>query len=236
MDDAHMNDNPSLPHGVNKLDLGEAILIFCEDKIVFQPKNGDDHWTLHFGPFTKTLDIHRTRRTAGGAVEYETLYRINHDRLASLLEEVSDDLVNAFRSLLRPLRIDQMVRHHLDAEPGFFPPESELEGITTVRKKRLYVDESKILDRIGKLDYLDDLLELPDGRGFSLICYKNPSVPEHFGAGYKVTDPWGRSQLVWFSYRHAERKLTALIERLMPKFKEAMLENDPLGSEGRHEG
>ncbi|NWJ40964.1 MAG: hypothetical protein HXX12_08325 [Geothrix sp.] len=217
-----MGGTASLPHGVNRLDLEEAVLIICEDKLVLHPKDGDQHWTLHFGPISKILDIHRTRRAAGGAVEYETLFEISHERLGSLLGEISAELMSAFRSLLHPLQIDWMVRHHVSAEPAFFPPESEFEELTRVRKKRLYIDATKLQDRIGHLAYLEDLLDLPDGRAFSIICHRNPLTPKDFGVGFKVTDPLGRPQLLWCSYRRGERQLKALVGKLMPRFMAAM--------------
>lgn len=135
-------------------------------------------------------------------------------------------------SLFRPLRIGWMARHCIGAEPAFFPVESDLGQITTVRKKRLYVDEEKLLKRMGQLDYLEDLLDLPDGRAFSVITYKNAYAFKPIGFGIKVTDSKGRPRLLWCSNRRLRKELTELIERHLPMFQKWMAENTPAEPDG----
>ncbi|MBI3132446.1 MAG: hypothetical protein HYZ13_14110 [Acidobacteria bacterium] len=215
-----MPDVPPLPHGVKKLDLQTAVLTFLDDKLFYAIKGSTEHVTVQFGPHSKQLDVHRTRRTTGGIEDYETLLRIPHDRLAPLLESVGKDFLPKVWSLFRPLRIGWMARHRIGAEPAFFPVESDWEQITTVRKKRLYVDAEKLVKHMGKLDYLEDLLDLPDGRAFSLISYKKAF--KIIGFGIKVTDSNGRPRLRWCSNRRLRKEFTALLKRHIPSFEEAM--------------
>jgi hypothetical protein len=232
----NMANGPPLPYGAKKLDLQEAVLTFLDDKLVFAVKGSKEHLTIHFGPNTKKLDVHRTRRTAGGNEEHETLFRLPHDQLARLLGAAGNDLLTTVGSLFRPLRIGWMARHRIGAEPAFFPVESELEKISTVRKKRLHVDEAKLLERLGKLNYLEDLLDLPDGRAFSVISCKNPFALKVIGFGIKTSNPAGRPRLLWCSNRRLGKELTTLIERLMPQFKEAMKKNVATEHDGLHVG
>lgn len=61
------------------------MLTFFDNKLVSAVKGAKEHLTVHLGPNTKTLDVHRTRRTAGGNGEHEKLFRLPNDQLARCL-------------------------------------------------------------------------------------------------------------------------------------------------------
>jgi hypothetical protein len=70
--------------------LGEALLLFVKDKLLLLSKSPEtrEHLTVHFGPASKVLDIHKTRIAARGSRAYETLFRITHENLGRMLEEL----------------------------------------------------------------------------------------------------------------------------------------------------
>lgn len=207
-------DSSSLPEGIKKLDLGPAIITFLEDKAVIAPKGSEEHITLHYGTNSKILDIHRTRRTKGGHEKYTTLFTIPHDQLAPIAVAMANELLRTLRSLFRPLRIGWMARNHIGAEPGFFPGEEAFPFITKIEKKRIMLDESKVLDRLGKLEYLDDLYDLPNGQGFSLISFRHRRRPRIIGFGFKISDAHGRPRLIWCPNTLFNREMKSLRDRI----------------------
>ena len=210
-----MSQSPSsLPEGVKKLDLGPAIITFLEDKAFIALKGAKEHITVHFGTNSKVLDAHRTRRTKGGHEEHTTLFTIPHDHLAPAAVAMANELLRTLRSIFRPLRIGWMARNHIGAEPGFFPGEEALPFITKIEKKRIMLDESKILDRLGKLEFLDDLYDLPNGQGFSLISFRPRRRPRIIGFGFKRSDAHGRSRLIWCPNPLFDREMKSLRDRI----------------------
>ncbi len=207
-------DHPSaLPDGIHRIDLGAAIVAFLEDKIVLSPKGSDEHYTLHFGLASKIMDIHRTRRVKGEIDSHETLMTIHHDQLSGLLESVGYRVLRDLYSILRPLRIGWMIMRRIAAEPGFFPSGTDLTSITVVRKKRLCVDESKVRACMGRLEYLDDLLDLPLGQCFSLISDKGRFHLKIIGFGIRLAGRNGRPRLFWCSNKDFNEQMKALASR-----------------------
>lgn len=96
-----MDETSPLPMGVKKFDLGPAIMTFLDDKIFFAQKGSQEHISIHFGPITKQVDVHRTRRSKGGDEEHETLFAISHDKLGPLAESLVGELRIVLRSLFR---------------------------------------------------------------------------------------------------------------------------------------
>lgn len=189
------------------------------DKISLIPKGSQDHYTFHFGPVSKVVDIHRARRVKGEPDVHETFVRIPHDRLPGLLEGIGQEVLAAYRSSLRPLRVGWMVRHHIGAEPRFFPAEADFADITSVRKDRLHVDEEKLATRVGQLEFLDGLYDLPLGQCFSLISCKPRRRWKIFGFGIRLMGPDGQPKLFWCSNRDLGKR----IQKLGPKFVAAAL-------------
>ncbi|WP_243317712.1 hypothetical protein [Geothrix paludis] len=211
---------------MKKLDLGDAVLAFLGDKITFNPKNSHNHYTFHFGPATKVMDVHRTRRVKGEPEVHETILKIPHEKLPTLLEGLGQEILDAYLSSLRPLRIGWMARHRIGAEPGFFPSESRWSEVTSARKGRLYIDEEKVAAGMGQLEFLDDLFDLRMGQCFSLISCKNPYRRKIFGFGIRLVGRHGHPKLFWCSYRAISRWLDELGSK-MEAFVMALQQSGP---------
>lgn len=209
-----MRHETSLPHSTNKIDLGVAVLTFLKDKLVFAPKGSTEHVTVHLGSHSKTVDVHGPRRVTGGIEEHETLFVMPHADLGLIGEVALSEFVGFFMTLFRPLRIGWLARHHISVEPAFFPMGTECSHIVSVKKKRLCMDEEKILDSMGRLKYLEDLFDLPNWHAFSLISGKNQFSPKTIGVGFKIDDPLVGAKLIWCSNKRLSRGFEAMFHRL----------------------
>ncbi|WP_306589404.1 hypothetical protein [Geothrix sp. 21YS21S-4] len=204
------NGDSPLPHGLKKLDLGGAVLAFLGDKITFNPKKSHYHYTFHFGQVTKVMDVHRTRRVKGEPEVHETLLKIPYERLPTFIEGMGQEILDAYWSVLRPLRIGWMARNRIGAEPALFPSETGWPEVTSARKGRLHIDEEKVAARMGQLEFLDDLYDLPMGQCFSLISCRNPYRWKTFGFGIRLVGRHGQPKLFWCPYRAISRRLNQL--------------------------
>lgn len=54
-----MSSNHPLPKGANGLDLGGLVLALARDKLIFTPKGAREHYTLHLGPNSRVIDVHK---------------------------------------------------------------------------------------------------------------------------------------------------------------------------------
>ncbi|NWJ40470.1 MAG: hypothetical protein HXX12_05820 [Geothrix sp.] len=225
--EAGMDETTALSMGVKKLDLGSAIVTFLDDKIFFAQKGSQEHISLHFGPVTKQVDVHRTRRVKGGHEEHETLFAISHSKLGPLTESIVGEMSLLLRSLFRPLRIGWMARNHIGAEPGLFFDRTAIVDLTKIENGRLKLDEAKIFERLGKLEYLEGLFDLPDGHGFSLFSYQK-HLPTSIGFGFKIVTPGGKHKLIWCSNKRFAREMQDFFKRITPKI-EAAREESALG-------
>ncbi|WP_243382359.1 hypothetical protein [Geothrix alkalitolerans] len=216
---------------MRKLDLGDAVLAFLGDKITFIPKGSHNHYTFHFGPVTKVMDVHRTRRVKGEPEVHEPLLKIPYECLPAFFEGMGQEILDACWSSLRPLRIGWMARQQIGAEPAFFPSESGLPEVTTVRSGRLHFDKEKVVARMGKLEFLEDLYDLPMGQCFSLISCKNPYRWKIFGFGIRLVGRHGQPKLFWCSYREMSRRFDQLSSKMeafvLALQKSGSADNDP---------
>lgn len=204
-----------LPDGIHRLDLGVAIIAFLGDKIVLSPKGSDEHVTLHLGLTSKKLDVHRTRRLKGGAESFKTILTIPHEQLPAIAADLVPLIESALSKSLRPLRLGWMSRHKIWAEPAFHPSESDQPALMVVRKGRLTVDPAKLTANMGKLEFLDDLFDLPYGQAFSLFSLKKRNRPKIFGIGFRLSGPEGSPKLYWCSYKQLFKFLDTFEARFM---------------------
>ncbi len=180
------------------------------DKIVFMVKSSREHYTLHFGPVTGVMDLHRTWAGEGGVSCHETLFAIRHADLAALLSELAPDAVGMTR-LIRRLRVGWMHRHSIGIVRGLEPTTDEqIAAITTKRlgRKRLMLVEEKFKASIQRPEYLDDVWDFPDGP-FSLFDQRG-----RVGVGFKTTDRFGLARLHWVKLRDFHRFSRAMMQRL----------------------
>lgn len=208
--------NGPLPHGAKGFDLGKAVFVAANDKLVVKSKAARHHFTLHFGNHSQILDIHETTEAAEGAVTHMTLFSIAHANLAAMLQDIALQAVCVLTGILRPLRPGWMAKRRVGAVVGLIPAESEIPHVTRLRHKKLVVDPEKLAARARTPEFLEDLYELADGEPFTVMSCKDQRNPRMIGIGFKFTDLTGRRRLVWFNRRRvgevAERMSTLLQE------------------------
>ena len=193
--------NGPLPHGAKGFDLGKAVLVAANDKLVVKSKAALHHYTVHFGNHSKVLDIHETREAADGAVTHTTLFSIPHANLTAMLQDIALPAMRVLTGILRPLRPGWMAKRGVGAVVGLVPADSEIPHVTKLRHQKLVVDPERLAARARAPEFLEDLYELSDGDAFTVLSCKNPRNPRMIGIGFKFTDPTGRRRLVWFNRR-----------------------------------
>ena len=186
----------NLPYGARGIEAGPLVLEFRRDKVVFLIKSNNDHYTLHAGNNSGVLDLHRTWTDERGVVRHETVFAIHHVNVPALLCELSTQVGDLFK-LIRRLRVGWLARHGIGVVRGLEFATNEDIGLVTSknRRKRLVVEEAKVLRNLDVPKYLDDVWNFPDGP-FSLFRGNR-----RIGVAYKVTDRFGRSRLFWFKLR-----------------------------------
>ena len=179
--------NP-LPHGARGIALGELILVLARDKIIWTSPAAREHFTLHLGPRSGILDIHRTRIAEDGSKMHTALYSISRVNLAALFESVAPAAISSLRGLLRRLRPGWMARRRVGAVLGLLPEDVDLPRVTTVRRRKLVVDPERLAAQMRIPERLEELYDLEDGASFTLFACRNPGSPRRLGMGVKFTD------------------------------------------------
>ncbi len=207
-----------LPHKAKGIRIGSVQVMFPRDKIVIAPP-GDWHVTIHSGPHSGSVDVHETHRTTE-SVSHRTLYTISHESLERLLAELGPQLPRLLSELLDPLRPGWMARQGLVPVLGWLSDtHDELAAVTKVRSRKLEVSLEK-LRAAGRIpEYVDDLLDLPDGSSFTLVRPHKRKSYRVVGIGFKATDSLGRKRLSWL----CTKTLLARIRPLRQLFTEAAL-------------
>lgn len=190
-----------LPYGAKGLDLGEAVLVFADDKLVVASKASRHHFTLHFGTHSQVMDIHQTCTAPDGAVTHITLFTISHANLTAMVQEIALPAMHALMGILRPLGPGWMAKRRVGAVVGLVPAESEIPLVMKLHRRKLVVDPEKLAAQAWAPEFLDDLYELPDGQTFTLFSCKKPRNPRMIGFGFKFTEPTGQPRLVWLKNR-----------------------------------
>ena len=182
----------NLPHGSRGIEDGPLVLEFRRDKIVFLIKPASDHYALHAGNNSGVLDVHRTWTDERGVVRHETIFAIRHVDVPALLGELMTR-VGDFSKLIRRLRVGWLARYGIGVVRGLeFVTNEDIFLVTSRnRRKRLEVDQAKLLRNLDVPKYLDDVWNFRDG-AFSLFRGNR-----RIGVAYKVTDRSGRSRLFW---------------------------------------
>ncbi len=65
-----------LPHGARGIEVEDLVLIFAESKVVFLSKARQEHYTLHAGPRSGVIDVHRTWTDEEGIERHQTIFAI----------------------------------------------------------------------------------------------------------------------------------------------------------------
>lgn len=207
--------NP-LPENANGVDLGEGVLVFANNKLVMTSKAAPEHITVHFGPASQTLDIHKTRVTADGSKTHATLYSISHRNLLAMMQELALPLMGILRGVVRPLHPAQMVMEKMGAIVGLLPTGADMAGVTKMHNRKLSVDAGKLAAQAWAPEFLDELYDLREGEIFTIFSCKAPRKIRRIGHGFPITHRTGQRRLVWISdQRLAEAfaRAGALIQR-----------------------
>jgi hypothetical protein len=200
----------ALPHSARGFEGDDFAIEFMADKIVFMAKSRGEHYTLHFGPVTGVMDLHRTWVGNGGTPCHETLFAIRHADLAALLYDLAPAAMGMTR-LIRRLRVGWMHRRGIGIVHGLEPiTDEQIAAITTKRpgRKRLMLVEEKFTANIQRPEYLDDVWDFPDGP-FSLFDQRG-----RVGVGFKTTDRFGQARLHWVKLRDLHRFSRAMVQSL----------------------
>lgn len=120
-----MSSDHPLPKGANGLDLGELVLALARDKLIFTPKGAREHYTLHLGPYSRVIDVHKTTLREDGTEEHLTLFSITHERLLAMLEALNTPFLELLMSLARPLNPAWMEKRRVGVIVGLLPTGKE---------------------------------------------------------------------------------------------------------------
>ncbi|MCC6363162.1 MAG: hypothetical protein IT165_06525 [Bryobacterales bacterium] len=203
-----------LPHGAKGLEVDDLVVEFLADKVIVLVKSSGDHYTLHSGKNSGVLDVHRTWKDESGQERHKTLFAIRHDSIAVVLSELSGLTVD-FVKLIRPLRLGWLGHHKIGIVWGLDPIcDEDIAAVTRKRqgRKRLIVDEEEWASRIIVPEYLEDVLDFPDGP-FAMFARD-----ERIGVGFKVTDQAGSARLFWIKLRDLSRLSGAMGSRVLQAF------------------
>lgn len=215
------------PSDLRGIDLGGVVIMCAHNKIVISPKASARHLTLHFGPRSREMDLHRTEQAAGGESTHERLFAITHTNFETLMREIAPTLVARLAGISRPLRPGWMIRNQIVAVVGMLPSEADWPRVTGVRKKRLFVDAEKLKANGRALDFPDELYDLPDSEGFSLFSCERAGATRAVGFGLKCTDELGRPRLIWVKNRdvgQAFRRIEDIFAQAARKYGTVLVE------------
>jgi hypothetical protein len=190
--------------------------MFARDKLVLTSKapNTREHLTVHFGPSSRVLDIHKTRIAADGSRTYQTVFRITHDNLARMFEELAAAVFAGLMSAVRPLAPYYMVRSHYGAIVGPLPTQTNLGAALEMRKRRLTINDKELAKAYRVPRYLDELYELKEGEVFILMSHAKRLKPRRVGFGFPVPGKRNRRRLIWIPDKLLQKQVDQLGEVL----------------------
>lgn len=197
---------------------GATVKFLRSGKVVFKVTGEDSHITLHPGPYTGVLDLHRTREQLpdDDPAKYETLGKISHTEFTDRLNAIGPRSISELLSLLRPIRLGWMIRRRLAIGPAF-PPESVLPKITGIR---LRSEQRGIGEPLNTLlrppGFYEDVFECP-GWSYLLFDWKKSSQTP-YGVLFTYRDVNNHACMRWFKYRDVLRWAA----RWEPVFREAL--------------
>jgi hypothetical protein len=196
--------------------LGDALVSFARDKLVLSSKaaGASEHITVHFGPVSKELDVHKTWTASGGVKTYQTLFKIAHADLERVMLELAAPILESLRSVARPLTLEYMERLNIGVIVGPLPTQANIAAAIEVRKRRLTINENKLATLYSVPKFLEELYSLKEGEIFILIAHANRRNAHRIGFGFPVTDQRNRRQLVWIPDKTLEEEMNRLGELL----------------------
>jgi hypothetical protein len=194
-DSAH-NPSPRPPKGV---ELGDMLILFAKQKLVISSKavGTNEHLTLHFGPTSKILDLHKTYTATDGTKTHETLFEISHGNLECMMQDLAGPFIESLMGLARPLTLEYMEKHGIGAIVGPLPTQDNLAATIDKHKGRITINNEKLAVEYHAPQYIDELYGLEEGKIFILISRARRRNARRIGFGFPVTDQRNRRRLVW---------------------------------------
>jgi len=215
-----MSSDHPLPKGASGLGLGELVLALARDMLIFTPKGAREHYTLHLGPNSRVIDVHKTTLREDGTEEHLTLFSITHEQLLTMLEALTAPFLELLMSLARPLNPAWMEKRRVGAIVGLLPTGKEIAAVSRVRRRKFAIDPQKLAARAWAPERLNDLYDI-DTKIFTLFLDQRNKAPHKIGYGFAVTDTRSRRRLVWIPDRnvtHAMHRGSALLQDAAVKY------------------
>lgn len=211
-----MGSRGLLPHHATGIDLGDFAVEFRPNKFILFRLEVGDHFTLHSGDHSGIIDVHRTWTDDEGNTHHETLFAIHRERIVYVLKRFKTEIPK-LESVLRHLRIGWLSRQRIGVLCNALPIEDGHIARVTRRKtrKRLQIDPFLHQEQLFVPEYLDDILDLPDGSIFFLT--RRQAL---FGIGIKARQPNGALWLRWVRVPEFGRVMEKVGETLVTILKE----------------
>lgn len=201
--------NP-LPQGVQGLALGDAVFVVANDKFVLTSKGTREHITMHLGPNSQVFDVHTTSIATDGASSHIPLFSITHANLATMMQELARPIAETLIGLAQPLDLEWMAKRRIGAIVGILPTGADISAVTRVRRRKLIVDERKLVAQAWAPEFLHDLYDLNEGALFTLFSCPRGRKLRKIGYGFPVTDTRRHRRLIWVP----DKRVAEAIERV----------------------
>lgn len=178
------------------ISLNEFAIHAGSNKIMLIPRNKNgSHYTLHFGVRPGILDLHETWKDRD-EIKHKTVFAMRLSDLPNLLTKLGHSAEESWPGIFRKLRLGWMGHHKIGLVLGLFPTDQEGKTIGKLDKhKRLVLNEQALAANIRIPEFLEEILDEPDGI-FTLISVKRGKAKQ-IGFGYKVTLRTGEPRLFW---------------------------------------
>ncbi len=167
-----------------------------DGKIIFILKDEPDvHYTLSPGNKSGIVEWHRTTRSPNGQVTHEPLGGIRREDIASMSSEGGMKMFSALKGLYIRIRPGWMYHRKIKViYSGNNQKEIIYELLKPTKKRRVTIDQEKLIAINQKIQDYDDLLDFPDGSMFQMYKHKRKGRKE-YGMLIKVSHPDGYPHL-----------------------------------------
>lgn len=211
--------------GARGFDLGFAVLVVARDKLVISVKGMPEHFTVHLGPKSGVVDIHRTMQSADSPQpRYTTLYKIRHQDFESMMQALTPAVKAILKDVVRPLRLRWMRQRKATAIVGVPPSESVARRLMAKHQGKIGLDRCLVADywrsSVWLPNELEDLYRLGDGVLFTVIARRG-RVFRKLGVGFVVRDRAGQPWLKWVSDQKVQlafAEITRLLDAAVARY------------------
>jgi len=209
-----------LPLGARGFYFGDLFFQVQPDKIVFgSRKPGEPHYTLMLGHYSGIIDLHKTSQGSSGMDRRETIGAIKVDDIQKLANKFASPIIGSLSKLIRPVSIGWLAHRHIGIVKMPYSNDADLnKTLRFGKRKRFTIDGPSFAAQIEIPEYLDSVLDYPDGM-FTLVARKRKKFPG-IGFLYKVTLPDQGPRLFWVKTRDLYRVMRDLGEHIFSALKQ----------------